>query len=429
MDRFSDHDDDFVKDVEDSLEYDVERQIDQTIAAYNQKRDKDIYEYRPESINRTTTLPKPRIDSAKPTITIKKEPTIRQVESANPDYEKRRGHNQTKKEMFYERFNDYVRQNHISPEDFWNPTKDKLNSDEFKECLDIIGFAYGREEFEDVVFDITDADFNVTLLSLCAKIKVWENYTADKTLEALKDNVLKMAQESRKKLTTSESTKKPLLVRPQSGNLYAPSGAIFPTSARPFSGISGISSKSKHTLATTQNDFNKMMATDHLRRTNLENKSKQFISDQKRKEAKRDQVLALTLSKAKGEFELDCLAKMGEANEIAQSLGETTTYRAYHAADGNLKCHVYDYDQMVSELGMKEFVRVYKGLKQRSTQHQKPTKDQPNIVDRKEMAKKDRQTELKSVLFETMKLTNTLKSQLEKFEKAGLVYDHHPSKY
>jgi len=77
-------------------------------------------------------------------------------------------------------------------------------------------------------------------------------------LEALKDNVLKMAQESRKKLTTSESTKKPLLVRPQSGNLYAPSGALFPTSARPFSGISGISSKSKHTLATTQGDFNKM---------------------------------------------------------------------------------------------------------------------------------------------------------------------------
>ncbi len=74
------------------------------------------------------------------------------------------------------------------------------------------------------------------------------------------------------------------------------------------------------------------MATDHLRRTNIENKSKQHISDQKRKEAKRDQVLALTLSKAKGEFELDCLAKMGEANEIAQSLGETTTYRAYHAA-------------------------------------------------------------------------------------------------
>jgi len=58
----------------------------------------------------------------------------------------------------------------------------------------------------------------------------------------------------------------------------------------------------------------------------------------------------------------------------------------------------------------------------------------PNIeiiiyLERKEMAKKDRQTELKSVLFETMKLTNTLKSQLEKFEKAGLVYDHHPSKY
>lgn len=82
--------------------------------------------------------------------------------------------------MFYERLNDYAKQNRISPEDFWNPSKEKLNADEFKECLDIIGFTYGKEEFEDVVFDITDANFNVTLPALCAKIKAWENYSSGK---------------------------------------------------------------------------------------------------------------------------------------------------------------------------------------------------------------------------------------------------------
>jgi len=50
-------------------------------------------------------------------------------------------------------------------------------------------------------------------------------------------------------------------------------------------------------------------------------------------------------------------------------------------------------------------------------------------IERNEVAKKDRQKELKAVLFETMKLTNTLKSQLEKFENAGLVYDEHPPKH
>lgn len=80
--------------------------------------------------------------------------------------------------MFYDRFNEYVRVNHISPEDFWSPSKDKLNSDEIKECLDIIGFDFGKEEFEDVIFDITDANFLVSLPSLCAKIKTWQNYSA-----------------------------------------------------------------------------------------------------------------------------------------------------------------------------------------------------------------------------------------------------------
>ena len=74
------------------------------------------------------------------------------------------------------------------------------------------------------------------------------------------------------------------------------------------------------------------MTNETLKRTNYENKSAQYLKDAKKKEAKKDQVLALTLSKAKNEFEYDCLVKMGEANELSQSLGETLTYRAYKSA-------------------------------------------------------------------------------------------------
>lgn len=74
------------------------------------------------------------------------------------------------------------------------------------------------------------------------------------------------------------------------------------------------------------------MSTDGLRKTNYENKSSKYIKEAKKKEAKRDQILALTLSKAKNEFEYDCLAKMGEANELSQILGESLTYRAYNSA-------------------------------------------------------------------------------------------------
>ena len=48
---------------------------------------------------------------------------------------------------------------------------------------------------------------------------------------------------------------------------------------------------------------------------------------------------------------------------------------------------------MVNELGMKEFVRVYKALKQRATQNQKP-KDQPNGVVGKKTQTKHRNNHL-----------------------------------
>jgi hypothetical protein len=62
------------------------------------------------------------------------------------------------------------------------------------------------------------------------------------------------------------------------------------------------------------------------------NKSAQYLKQAKDREAKKDQLLALTINKGKNEAEYDCLFKMGDANEKLQTLGETMTYRAYRGA-------------------------------------------------------------------------------------------------
>ncbi len=52
-----------------------------------------------------------------------------------------------------------------------------------------------------------------------------------------------------------------------------------------------------------------------------------------------------------------------------------------------------------------------------------------SLDQKKNISKRERQNELKSVLYETIKLTDTLKKQLKKLESSGLVYDSHPPKY
>jgi hypothetical protein len=75
-----------------------------------------------------------------------------------------------------------------------------------------------------------------------------------------------------------------------------------------------------------------MSAPSLTQHTIAANKSAMYLKQSKSREEKRDQILALTISKGKNEFEYDCLIKMGEANEMVQALGETLTYRAYRGA-------------------------------------------------------------------------------------------------
>ncbi len=75
-----------------------------------------------------------------------------------------------------------------------------------------------------------------------------------------------------------------------------------------------------------------MSAPSLTQHTLAANKSALYLKQSKARDEKRDQILALTISKGKNEYEYDCLIKMGEANEMIQALGETITYRAYRGA-------------------------------------------------------------------------------------------------
>jgi len=441
---------DFVEDINDQ-EDEVERQIDQTIAAYNQN--KDHYGIALEGLKKQSDFSRNRVTSANPNWGNRRDiQTNQDQQTGGEDHQESEFAENlgSTKRSFYDRFAAYVAQNHMSPEDIFTLDKDKYTSDEFKEMLDIAGFEYTHEELEDTLFDITNAHFMVLISTFKKKIKTWQKHlNKEKALEALKDNTIKMAQNSRKKLSKVESTPKSFIVRPQS-SLFTPQGAQggkTNKSNRPFSGISNISSaKSKHTFGNTQNDF-KTTETDGFQRSNYENKSALYLQESKKREAQNEKLLKMTLDKAQSELELDCMEKMSEANEYVQSLGQPITYKPYTSEDGSLRCHIYEYDRLIAELTMKEFLREYRNLKNRNNSNQrvpiwetltkqkssganfyfssaKTLQNEPSeeleAHDARRGVKKDRQKELKTVLFETMKLSDILQGQLEKLKRAGL---------
>lgn len=172
--------------------------------AHHKLKDRDVPIARPESGNRPQTASRNRIESAKmggqsngrdnqdrkneqftslscsvlifcadqlkPTMNGLWEEQCLMYENSLKDVLK-----SGQKDAFYERFNEYVGSNHINPEDMWQMNKDRLNYDEFKRCLESIGFKYSKEELEDVMFDISDAEFYVTLDSFCKKIEAWRS--------------------------------------------------------------------------------------------------------------------------------------------------------------------------------------------------------------------------------------------------------------
>ena len=79
----------------------------------------------------------------------------------------------------------------------------------------------------------------------------------------------------------------------------------------------------------------------------------------KKKTEEKEKLLQLTINRGKNEHEYEGLIKMGEANEYLQKMGSSITYRAYKAADGQLKVKVYDVSERIKDLNLVDFLREY----------------------------------------------------------------------
>ena len=223
----------------------------------------------------------------------------------------------------------------------------------------------------------------------------------DDNADHLREEAEKLLQHSTsrfsKKLKCKQKSEKS--IRPQSGSLRVPRTGI----SRPISAYTGKTAQLKS--------------------------GKEFLKQSKQKQKEEEKELALVVERCKKEFEYDCLHKMGEANEIAQSMNLPTTYRAIKKDNGTTKCHIYRHDQFVEEVTLENFLREWRKLKrsQKPSMNipKKPPKSEkspePSPPNTAKVSKKERQEELKELLLETKELTNKLKEQVKILENKGIV--------
>ena len=124
---------------------------------------------------------------------------------------------------------------------------------------------------------------------------------ADDALEQIKENAMKLVSDSHKKFASEKKTKN-IRIRPMSS--VSQTG-----NRRPFSGVSTITHKSKQTgysrpeskYFDSQTDhsttYSRMMSMNSTNQQYPPNKSAYYLKKAKEKEAKLDQVLALTINK------------------------------------------------------------------------------------------------------------------------------------
>ncbi len=155
-------------------------------------------------------------------------------------------------------------------------------------------------------------------------------------------------------------------------------------------------------------------------------KTKQYLTMAKKKEAEMDNELKLLVAKSKKKQEFDLLQKMGEACEIAKQMKIPITFTT-SKDEAELKIFLIENDEK-KQLKNDEFLREYNKLKRMKLSIKNA------ILDKKEDYKEDttakmenhkidkeqRQKELQEVLIKTMQLTKRLKEQLKILEERGV---------
>merc|ERR1712226_520132 len=159
---------------------------------------------------------------------------------------------------------------------------------------------------------------------------------------------------------------------------------------------------------------------------------KQWLKDdmikKKNKEKYEDKLVEIAINKIKNEKAYEYLIKMGEANEICQTLGQNKTYRVFNSADGSIRCHIYENDQYIKSLNLDEFEREYKNLKNTFYKKQKlkiwevlndkAKSKNKNLISNQSLSQ-ERQIQEKGTTIKKER-NKTLKKQLAILKKKGI---------
>lgn len=332
----------------------------------------------------------------------------------------------------YSKIAEFLVRQHIKPSELSMHFKEVCTFTDLKAGMERLGARISDEEVLAIFRDQGVPKYGMVRMSdIYAKIITEELEEEDTPKRSVNENVPETLREEAENMLRQMQPKPSRKVKK----------SVNQRSDRSLRSKSGVSRPVSAAVATKKSQKGKTVMTDLDRELeNLDKREQHLLSnatsDFKRrnylKETKQRQVdmekeLALTVDKCRREFEYDCLHKMGEANEIAQSMNLPTTFRAIKKEDGTTKCHIYHNDQFVEEITLDNFLREWRRLKRQqrpAINLPPPPAEKSKVVTGNggaKVNKKERQEELKKLLLETKELTNKLKEQLKILEKKGII--------
>eukprot|EP01016_Furgasonia_blochmanni_P054777 TRINITY_DN9069_c0_g1_i3.p1 TRINITY_DN9069_c0_g1~~TRINITY_DN9069_c0_g1_i3.p1 ORF type:complete len:521 (-),score=96.11 TRINITY_DN9069_c0_g1_i3:71-1633(-) len=352
-------------------------------------------------------------------------------------------------ELVYEKFSMFVSAKKLSLEDFWTSEETLISPDEFLTFILAVDFRASNEELEAFINDLMDEEGKVNLQTLSKRIGPWAQ-AQDELLEKIRDKAWRIAKESQKKIASQSKERESQVLkakrvrssssRPFSG--YEPATTRPVSGFRPVSGVSTISAKSRHSQLSVGENLRTSDAGGDKGYYPSINKSKVYIKKNRAKRNEVEKEIALTLAQTKNEREYDCIIKIGEANEMLVKMHSTLMFKLHKADDHYVMVGVYDTDILRKELTISEFVREYNILKsqykqslpgniwdslnevKKSAKFQNVVKMTDEEIERelkmKNAGKKQRQSQLKEALLETMNLVKSIREQIISLQKRGI---------
>lgn len=184
--------------------------------------------------------------------------------------------------------------------------------------------------------------------------------------------------------------------------------------------------------------INDTKRTTIMGRDSIEKKKKKpknfFLKKTLERQQLEEEMIRLTIEKRDKEFQRECVRKMVQANEYAESLGIPKSYSAIAEEGGNsIVCRIFDKkNKNYEDKDLKEFLIEYKKLEKLNNQkkerdaykQENEVKKEENKKEKKDffhMNREQKHKKIKEILRESIQLKMQLKKQLKALREKGII--------